>query len=99
MLVVLVVALTVVGAGIVKKSKVAKSKAKSATVQRVQTKERIKARNEALRYISEAHRKATQGDYNGAISDCDKAVEIAPNEPITKSCKNRIDYLRRKAAK
>ena len=61
-----------------------------------QTADRIKARNEALTYFSEAHMKAEQKDMKGAMEACDKAIEIAPNEPVIMNCKNSINAMQKR---
>ncbi len=76
-------------------SKSKKSEPKKSKVQQTRKIDRKKqqARNEALRYISEAHRKAAQKDFKGAIQACEQAKRIAPDEPIVMNCKRRINSL------
>ena len=95
--VVLLVAFVGLIMGVSKKAPSKKSAAKRPAVHRTQqakqTPEAIKKRNEALRYISEAHRLASKKDFNGAATACNKAMQIAPDEPIVKNCQKRIEMM------
>ena len=69
---------------------------KNSRAKQVQKTDRIKARNEALTYMSMAHQKAQKGDINGAMLECDKAIKIAPNEPVIQSCKRQIEHIQKR---
>ena len=95
--IVIIVALAGFAIGTGKKAAPQKPKTATQKTQTVnktqQTPENVKARAEAFRYMNEAHRKARQGDYEGAMAACDSAVQAEPNNPIAKSCKDRINRI------
>ena len=68
---------------------------KNPQANRVQTmpRNKIQKRNEALIYISDARSKAEKGNLKEATELCNKALELAPDEPITQNCKEMIKHI------
>ena len=89
--IVLVITIFAVGIGLKNKST-----QKNPQANRVQTmpKNKIQKRNEALRYISDARRKAEKGNLKEATELCDKALKLSPDEPIAKNCKAMITHIK-----
>ena len=91
---IIVLVLVLVWAGVVV-AKNKKTESKRPAVQQTQPTRRPSVRSGALRYVSEAYRKARQGDYDAAVAACDKAEQMAPNDPAAKTCKRRIERFKK----